>query len=193
MPRPADPEKRASILRAAREIFLRDGYKDARMAAIAAAAGVAPGTLYLYFESKQDLVIGLSNELYDKVAGRVVPLVVGLNSPEGVRKLVGAVVEACQEDRDVLTIARLAMAAMDGPRGWAKRQATLPAFAALMKAKMDEGIFIRYDPLPLADLVAAITQRLVLACLMWEQGDLSTYEETAVKLLQRVLFDAKEN
>ncbi len=47
--------KRAAILEAAREAFLRAGYEGAAMEAIAASAGVSIMTLYRHAESKDDL------------------------------------------------------------------------------------------------------------------------------------------
>ena len=53
MARTLDPLKRTNILKVARAIFMRDGYSSAKMSDIASEAGVAPGTLYLYFDSKK--------------------------------------------------------------------------------------------------------------------------------------------
>jgi AcrR family transcriptional regulator len=47
--------KREAILEAALELFEGDGYGSTTMPAIAAKAGVAAGTVYRYFESKEDL------------------------------------------------------------------------------------------------------------------------------------------
>ncbi|MEM7729108.1 MAG: TetR/AcrR family transcriptional regulator [Pseudomonadota bacterium] len=55
----AQKRKRAAILAAALDVFDRDGFEGARMIDIAEAAGVAKGTLYLYFETKEDLLEGL--------------------------------------------------------------------------------------------------------------------------------------
>jgi len=44
---------RAIILKAARRIFERDGYFDARVADIASKAGVSHGTFYSYFDCKE--------------------------------------------------------------------------------------------------------------------------------------------
>lgn len=46
---------RARIVDAARRVFERDGYLEARVADIAAAAGVAHGSFYTYFDSKEDV------------------------------------------------------------------------------------------------------------------------------------------
>ncbi len=47
-----DTAKRRQILKGAREIFLRDGFDNASMDDITAAAGVSKGTVYAYFDSK---------------------------------------------------------------------------------------------------------------------------------------------
>lgn len=50
-------EKRARILEAARLVCARAGFDAARMESIAAEARVSKGTLYRFFESKEDLLL----------------------------------------------------------------------------------------------------------------------------------------
>ena len=47
-------DKRERILRAAVKVFARKGFYASRVSEIAKAAGVADGTIYLYFKSKDD-------------------------------------------------------------------------------------------------------------------------------------------
>ncbi len=54
--------KRGAILRAAVEIFSERGYFGARMREVAERAGVADGTLYLYFEGKEHLLVSVLEE-----------------------------------------------------------------------------------------------------------------------------------
>jgi TetR/AcrR family fatty acid metabolism transcriptional regulator len=56
---PARSGKRDAILAAAVEVFARRGYFGAQVADIARAAGVAAGTVYLYFRSKDDLLVSI--------------------------------------------------------------------------------------------------------------------------------------
>jgi TetR/AcrR family fatty acid metabolism transcriptional regulator len=51
--------KRDAILAAAVDVFARRGYFGAQVADIARAAGVAAGTVYLYFRSKDDLLVSI--------------------------------------------------------------------------------------------------------------------------------------
>jgi TetR/AcrR family fatty acid metabolism transcriptional regulator len=56
---PARVEKRDAILRAAIETFAAKGFFHAQVADVARAAGVAAGTVYLYFRGKDDLLISI--------------------------------------------------------------------------------------------------------------------------------------
>ena len=50
-------KKHAAILDAARAVFSRDGYAASSVDEVAAEAGIAKGTVYLYFKSKEDLYL----------------------------------------------------------------------------------------------------------------------------------------
>ncbi len=59
--RPPDPRKRAAVLEAARQLFLREGY-DTSLEAIAAAAGVSRQTIYNLFGSKDELFLAILSD-----------------------------------------------------------------------------------------------------------------------------------
>jgi TetR/AcrR family transcriptional regulator, fatty acid metabolism regulator protein len=52
-------DKYAAILDAAQAVIARQGYHHAQISRIAAEAGVAAGTVYLYFKNKPDLLVSL--------------------------------------------------------------------------------------------------------------------------------------
>src|SRR5258707_2929995 len=52
-------DKREAILRAATDVFAARGFFTAQVADVARAAGVAAGTVYLYFRSKDDLLVSI--------------------------------------------------------------------------------------------------------------------------------------
>jgi TetR/AcrR family fatty acid metabolism transcriptional regulator len=56
---PPPGPKRDAILRAATDVFAESGYFNAQVADVARAAGVAAGTVYLYFRSKDDLLVSI--------------------------------------------------------------------------------------------------------------------------------------
>ena len=57
--------RRAQILDAAATVFAKKGFHRATTKEIAKAAGVSPGTIYNYFGSKEDLLIGIMVHLGD--------------------------------------------------------------------------------------------------------------------------------
>ena len=60
-------DKRNDIMQAALELIAEQGFHGAPMAEIAEKAGVAAGTIYRYFESKDVLITELHRELEDKI------------------------------------------------------------------------------------------------------------------------------
>ncbi len=95
-------ERRAQILDRAREVFARLGYHAAKIDDIVAAAGVARGTFYLYFEDKR----AIYSEILDRVLARIGSTIqrVDLHDPrrtvaEQVRDNIRGVVAILIEDR----------------------------------------------------------------------------------------------
>lgn len=60
-------DKRARILSAAERVFAKRGFFAARVSEIAKDAGVADGTIYLYFKSKDELLISLFESRMEQV------------------------------------------------------------------------------------------------------------------------------
>jgi TetR/AcrR family fatty acid metabolism transcriptional regulator len=52
-------EKRDLILRAATKVFAQNGFFQSQVADVARVAGVAAGTVYLYFKGKDDLLVSI--------------------------------------------------------------------------------------------------------------------------------------
>ena len=65
------PEKYRNILAAAVRVFARKGFYHARVSEIAREAGVADGTIYLYFHNKDDILISLFEQEMQKVIENV--------------------------------------------------------------------------------------------------------------------------
>jgi TetR/AcrR family fatty acid metabolism transcriptional regulator len=54
-----DPDKPQQIIDAAVRVFARKGYFNARVSDVAREAGIAAGTIYLYFDTKEDILVTL--------------------------------------------------------------------------------------------------------------------------------------
>jgi len=95
------PERRQQILGVARDVFARHGYHAAKIDDIVAAAGVARGTFYLYFEDKrsifEEIVDGMIARLATSIV-RVDPSDASRSVAEQVRNNVQRVVRVLLED-----------------------------------------------------------------------------------------------
>jgi TetR/AcrR family fatty acid metabolism transcriptional regulator len=57
-----DPDKPQQIIDAAVRVFARNGYYNSRVSDIAREAGIASGTIYLYFKTKDEILVRLFRE-----------------------------------------------------------------------------------------------------------------------------------
>ena len=97
--------KRDAILRAAIDIFADRGYFNAQVADVARAAGVAAGTVYLYFKSKDDLLVSIFERSMreDLALGRAA--VAGLDDPsERLRRLARGHLARLGADRNLAIV-----------------------------------------------------------------------------------------
>jgi TetR/AcrR family fatty acid metabolism transcriptional regulator len=78
-------DRRAVILDAALRTFVKRGYPETKVAEIASEAGVAEGTLYNYFASKEDLLLALFDEKWGWIINEIRKKISRLNDPN--RKL----------------------------------------------------------------------------------------------------------
>jgi AcrR family transcriptional regulator len=89
--RQGSPAKRAAIIRAALEVFVREGYARAGVDAIAAAAGVSKRTIYDYYGDKETLFLAAIGEtaqaqnatfadLLDRTLGEVTDIAAALTA-----------------------------------------------------------------------------------------------------------------
>jgi AcrR family transcriptional regulator len=65
-------ERRQKILNHARDVFARRGYHDAKIDEIVAAAGIARGTFYLYFEDKRTVFEEIVDRAFTQIGMAIV-------------------------------------------------------------------------------------------------------------------------
>ena len=92
--------KKERIIRTALEIFAHKGFHPATMAEIAKASGVAKGSLYNYFTSKEDLLKKLILETIGEVGHMIDPDGNAVN-PWAVEEADGTTHETVPADFDI--------------------------------------------------------------------------------------------
>jgi AcrR family transcriptional regulator len=59
-------ERKGQIMNAAEEVFTQKGFDNARMDDIAEETGLSKGTLYLYFKSKDELIVAILDRIFQR-------------------------------------------------------------------------------------------------------------------------------
>jgi AcrR family transcriptional regulator len=105
-PRTARGEKTLrKILDAARDEFGDRGFSDSSIVGITQRAGVALGTFYTYFDSKEALFQALVRDMSNQVRDRVGPsLAGGADALDGERRALETFIEFAREHRDIYRI-----------------------------------------------------------------------------------------
>ena len=97
--------KRESILRAATRVFARNGYFNSKVADIASAAGVADGTVYLYFKSKEEILHSIFDQNMAEAIAADRKLIDKLSDPrEKLRRIATLHLERLGADRDLAVV-----------------------------------------------------------------------------------------
>lgn len=89
-------ERRLAILEAALALFQEGGYEHASMAAVARRAGVAKGTVYLYFKTKEELFLALQQTQYADWFDAMDGLLAGEDAPLTPAALAATVADSLQ-------------------------------------------------------------------------------------------------
>jgi AcrR family transcriptional regulator len=159
--------KRQRILDSALNLFAHEPYQAVTMDRVAVAAGVAKGTLYLYFPSKDALYLGILNDgldtayrTYQGSADPKLPVV------ERMRRSVAVAVEFFDQRRDFLQFF-----AMEEPRLSEARNRIIEGsrergfnfFASLIEEGIRIGVFTRVDP----RLATLTIQGAIRSCLLY--------------------------
>ena len=110
MARSSEGNKREKILDAAVVEIARHGFYQTTVAMIAKRAGVADGTIYLYFRNKEEILFSL----FDRAMGRFISegtihLTAGLTASDKLRKVIDLHLSLVGMDRDLAIITQVEM------------------------------------------------------------------------------------
>src|SRR5262245_27287184 len=101
----AAPDKRDALLRAAIKVFARRGFFQSQVADVAKAAGVAAGTVYLYFHGKDDLLVSIFERTMRETIAEGRAALTGVTDPaERLRRIARLHLERLGRDRDLAVV-----------------------------------------------------------------------------------------
>jgi len=98
-------DKKDRILDAAVRVFARNGFFNSKVSEIAKEANVADGTIYLYFKSKDDILISLFEEKMSQIILQMTENLRGVSDPrEKLRICIRTHLEIMKENHDLAVV-----------------------------------------------------------------------------------------
>lgn len=99
------PDKREAILRSAIKVFAQKGYFNSKVADIAGEAGIADGTVYLYFKSKEEILHSVFDRAMEEFIAEGRREIAKIESAENrLRKIAELHLERLGSDRDLAIV-----------------------------------------------------------------------------------------
>ena len=103
-----DPDKPQQIIDAAIRVFARNGYYNSRVSDIAREAGIASGTIYLYFKTKDEILVTLFREKMAAFVSALRKEIAGEpDAPAKLRRLVRLHFETLEARPDLAEVVQL--------------------------------------------------------------------------------------
>jgi TetR/AcrR family fatty acid metabolism transcriptional regulator len=101
----AKNNKKDLIINAAIKVFADKGFYTANVADVAKEAGVADGTIYLYFKNKDDLLISLFETKMEEILQRFASLLdSNRNAEEKLRQFIHLYFQMIEEDQNLAEV-----------------------------------------------------------------------------------------
>ena len=184
MPRLPDPERRALILRVARQQFARAGFTSTTMADIARAAGMGVGSLYVYFPMKDAIALTLLQTYLDELERAIVPPMVEFQGGEAIARsiAIGFQLVACNED--LVLLLHQIPPEMIVPICQQLPQALEPA----VERQINQGHFRPVDPQFITQWVNNQINWAITACVLEKRDSLASYQRQLTDLISRALL-----
>ena len=185
--------KRDAILDAACRLFARRGYENTEVDAIAAAAGVAKGTVYFHFETKEKLFLAVSDHGMRRLTEHVLQSITGLTDLVALFRTAG--IEAagfCQKFPDFVEILLQERTQFRGSipdTHLLYREKNRAIFEPIFREAIEQGIVRDIDPFEALTAGANMLFGLVVtSCAEGRSKDIRRRAEFAVDLFLRALL-----
>ena len=176
---------------AARDLFASKGYEETTIAEIARRAGMAVGTVYLYFENKHEIWVEVCLAMNEIIAGVI-------QSPEisalPLQRIPRAVIEAsfrtCRENMRFMKLLQVeAQSPEEIARMRASKQQIVNALDTFFRQVISQGQLAPFDTSAYAETINNLVSATLQQCFGIEGGEREEfYREGVIELIERLFF-----
>lgn len=183
--------KRKAIVDAAREIFSRQGYETTTIAEIAAAAGIAVGTVYLYFHNKREIYIDASLSWVVEIAAELLkPEILLLPIRQVPRGMIEKCFEICRINHQFMSLIQIDIqSAKELEAHRRAEQLTTQALDAFLRQCVARGDLLPFDTEMYAKIIFGLVDNVLYDCFSLNAGaNEEVYRERTIEVLERLFF-----
>lgn len=180
---PAD--RKRHLLEVARARFIADGYAATPVSAIVRDAGVAQGTFYLYFRSKQAVLAELRREVFRDYAHTLAAEAArACPADERLARVIVAMVGAVGRNLHLERVFRHAESAEDTLRVARQGRARLASTASsFIEEGVEQGLFMVADPATTASFVITLFDHILYEAHIYEPERLPAITQESLRFV----------
>ncbi|MFZ4437174.1 MAG: TetR/AcrR family transcriptional regulator [Syntrophales bacterium] len=138
--------KREIILKAAIKVFAEKGYHSSRTTDISSQAGVAYGSLYHYFQSKDDILLSIFRERWQLLLDKVKKIRETLTEPgEMILTIIDYIFRSYQSDPGMMKVLIMDVprhAQFYSPENWVLYNAFFKELAEIFREGQERGLYV---------------------------------------------------
>ncbi len=183
--------KRRAIIEAARKIFAMKGYEDTTIAEIAEAAGIAVGTVYLYFGNKRDIYTSVSLDWATLLAAAFEdPSIAALPSEQVPRAMIEATFRICRQDSDMMSLFQVDIQSEEEIQ---KHKAADELITGIIdnffRQVIAQGQLAPFDTEMYTKIIFGMVHSVLFECFCVEGGEREElYRERTIEIVERLFF-----
>ena len=183
--------KRDTILNAARTLFAKQGYEETTIAGIAGAAGVAVGTVYLYFRNKHEVYTAVALDIEATIAAVFQdPTLFHLPFEEALDAMVDAIFRESRTHKDLMALLQIDMRSSEEIlQHKHTNERVTQAIAAILQRAIDQGQLAPCNTEMYAQLLNLLGSSVMHQCFAVEKGERELlYRQYLTELTERLFF-----
>jgi AcrR family transcriptional regulator len=183
--------KRQAIIEAALDIFAKQGYEETTIAQIAAAAGVAVGTVYLYFHNKREIYTQASIDWTKRMAVALQdPRIISLPVQQVPRAMIETVFRLCHENSKMMSIFQVDIQSPEELRQHKDADGAITgAVDSFLRSAIESGQLAPFDTVMYAKILFGMVHSALFECFCVQEGRYEeAIRENTIEIVERLFF-----
>ncbi len=183
--------KRQAIIDAARKIFAMKGYEETTIAEIAEEAGIAVGTVYLYFGNKRDIYTSVSLNWATLLAAAFEdPAIAALPFEQVPRAMIEATFRICRQDSDMMSLFQVDIQSEEEIKRHKAADGLITGIIDnFFRGLIAQGRLAPFDTETYTKIIFGMVHSVLFECFCVEGGENEElFRERTIELIERLFF-----